>query len=108
LAIAGLVLWQVTQVGDLAIIFALASDGLAGVPTLVKSFKFPETESAWPWLTISANGLITLLTIRAWDFAHFGFPLYFAAANLIVFVLVQFKLGKSRLFGFKALGAEKT
>ena len=94
LSLAGLVLWQITQVGNFAIFFSILSDGLAYVPTLVKSFKFPETESAWPWATVSTNGLFTLLTIKTWSFANFGFPLYFLIINFIVFAVVQFKIGK--------------
>ena len=96
LSLLGLILWQITQVGNIAILFSLMADGLAYVPTLVKSYKFPETESAWPWLAVSVNGLFTLLTIKTWNFANFGFPLYFLIINFIVFMVVQFKLGKLR------------
>lgn len=94
LSLIGLVLWQITQIGNIAILFSIMADGLAYVPTIAKAYKFPETESAWPWLAISSNGLFTLLTIKNWNFANFGFPLYFLIANLIVFVTAQFKLGK--------------
>lgn len=94
LSILGLVLWQVTQVGNIAIFFSMMADGLAYIPTIVKAYKFPETESAWPWLAVSMNGLFTLLTIKTWNFANFGFPLYFLIINLVVFAIVQFKLRK--------------
>lgn len=96
LSLAGLILWQITQVGNIAIIFSLLADGLAYVPTLTKAYKFPETESAWPWLAVSANGLFTLLTISTWNFANFAFPIYFLIINLIVFIVVQFKPGRAR------------
>lgn len=96
LSLLGLVLWQITQVGNIAIIFSIIADGLAYVPTIVKSYKFPETESAWPWLAVSANGFITLLTITHWNFSNFGFPLYLLIINFVVFAVVYFKLGKTK------------
>ena len=88
LSLAGLFLWYVTKVGNLVILFSILADGLAYVPTIAKAYKYPETESAWPWLAASTNGLFTLLTITIWNFTHVGFPLYFLVINLIVFVVV--------------------
>lgn len=94
LSLIGLALWMVTKVGNIAIFFALLSELLAAIPTLIKSYNFPETESGFPWLAGSLNGLITLLTITTWSFAYYGFPLYIFALDIIIFGLVQFKLGK--------------
>lgn len=44
-SIFGLVLWYITKEGNIAILFAIFSDLSAGIPTLVKSFKYPETEN---------------------------------------------------------------
>lgn len=94
LSLIGLVIWQITQVGNIAIIFSIMADGLAYVPTIVKAYKFPDSESGWPWLAISSNGLFTVLTIKNWNFVNFSFPLYFLFANLVVFVVAQFKVGR--------------
>ena len=96
LSFIGLILWQITQVGNIAIFFSILADGLAYIPTITKAYKFPETESGWPWLAVSANGLFTLLTIKTWNFANVGFPFYFLIINLIVFITVQFKPGKTQ------------
>ncbi len=93
-SLIGLVLWYVTKIGNVAIAFGLIADGFASLPTIRKSFYYPETENAWPWLTPSANAAITLLTIRTWDFATASFPVYIFFVNLIIFSLVQFRLGK--------------
>lgn len=94
LAIAGLVLWQVTKVGNWAILFALASEGLATVPTLIKSYKAPETENYQVYLFNATGAAITLFTIRQWDFAHSGFPIYISLLGFTLFLLIKFKLGK--------------
>lgn len=50
LSLLALILWQVTQNPAVAIVFAIASDGLASVPTLIKAWKYPETETASPFI----------------------------------------------------------
>lgn len=94
LSILGLVLWYLTKVGNIAIMFSIFADGLAALPTIVKSYKYPETESAYPWLFISISGLLTLLTVRNWTFASYAFPLYGFFINLIIFALVKSQLGR--------------
>ena len=94
LSLIGLLLWQITKVGSIAIFFGILADGLAYIPTLTKAWKFPETESAWPWLAVSVNGLFTLMTLTTFNFANSAFPFYFLIINFIVFAVVLFKLGK--------------
>ncbi len=94
LSLLGLVLWGITKESDIAILLSITADGLAAIPTVVKSYNHPETEIGWLWLTAAINGLFTLLTVVDWTFAHYGFPLYILLINLIIYVLVQFKLGK--------------
>ena len=97
LSIFGLVLWLVTGTGLIAILFALLADALAALPTVVKSYKFPETEN---WLLYFANAIsaaITLLTIKTWNVETFAFPLYIFIMTCILTVLIKFKVGKSLL-----------
>jgi len=94
LSIIGLILWQITQIGNLAILFAILSDGLAGIPTIVKSYREPETENYKVFLFGAINAFITLLAIKEWNFAHYGFPIYIFLICLLLFLLIKFKLGK--------------
>lgn len=93
-SLAGLILWAYTQVGNLAILFSIISDGLAGIPTIIKAYKYPETENYHAYLFAGIAAVITLLTINQWDFAHYSFPVYIFLFNLIAFPLIKFKLGK--------------
>lgn len=94
LAILSLVLWYITQEGNIAIALSIFADGLAALPTIVKSYYFPETENFYAYLTTIIASGITLLTITSWNFAHYGFPFYLLIVNLIIFSLVKFKFGK--------------
>jgi hypothetical protein len=94
MSIVGLILWYITKSGNIAIIFSILADGLAALPTVVKSFNYPETESAWPYFASTISGILTLLTVKVWNLANVGFPLYITLITLVIFSLVQFKLGK--------------
>ena len=84
----------ITKSGDIAIIFSILADGLAAMPTIVKSFNYPETESAWPYFASTISAILTLLTVKVWNIANIAFPLYIVLITLVIFSLVHFKLGK--------------
>lgn len=94
LSLVGLILWYLTKVGDIAIAFSILADGLGSLPTIVKSYNFPETENGWPYLTAFISGILTLLTVKVWNFATLGFPIYLLIVTFILYGLIQFKLGK--------------
>ncbi len=94
LSLLGLLLWLITQVGNVAIFFSIVADGLAAIPTLVKAYKYPDTELAWPWLATAVGVVLTLLALDSWTFANAGFILYILAVNLLIFTLVQLRIGE--------------
>lgn len=94
LALLGLALWWETSVGNWAIAFALAADLLAGIPTLIKAYRFPETESSITFFGGSFSAFVGLLTISSWSFEAAAFPLYLLVIDIIIILLVRFKLGK--------------
>jgi hypothetical protein len=102
LSILGLVLWQITKVGNIAIFFSIVADGLAAVPTIVKAYKYPDTEIAWPWVATSIGVVLTLLTLTSLTFANSGFIIYILLVDTLIFGLVQFRIGeKLRFVGVK-------
>ena len=95
LSLLGLFLWFVTKIGNIAIIFSIMADGLAALPTLKKSYYYPETENAWIYITGAIYAGITLLTIKTWNFPHYGFTIYLLLANIIIASLIKFDFKKS-------------
>jgi len=93
LSLLGLILWLLTRHSDIAIAFSIAADGLAGLPTLVKSYKEPETESYLVFLLASVSSALTLLTIDHWTFANYGFPLYLLVICIALVTLIKFRIG---------------
>lgn len=93
LSVVGLVLWMITKVGNVAIFFSIVADALAAIPTLVKAYKYPDTEIAWPWIATVVGIILTLLTISNFTFANSGFIIYILVLNTLIYVFVQFRVG---------------
>lgn len=94
LSIIGLILWLVTKIGNVAITFSILADGLAAIPTIVKAYKYPDTELAWPWIATVFGVVLTLLTLNELTFANSGFIIYILIVNTLIFSLVQFRIGE--------------
>ncbi|MHB1924781.1 MAG: hypothetical protein ACYCSJ_08835 [Acidimicrobiales bacterium] len=92
-SVAGLAVWLATRHGTVAIIASIAADALAAAPTLLKSWKEPDTETAAVYFGSTANAVITLLTIHTWTTAVDAFPLYIAFISTVEIVLVAGRLG---------------
>lgn len=96
LSVVGLIIWAITREGNLAIAFSILADGLAAIPTLVKAYRFPETEAVWPWLATSVGVLMTLFTLEQLTFANSGFISYIFLVDFSIFLLVLLRPGKKR------------
>jgi len=94
LSLLGIIMWYVTRIGNVAIIASILADGLAAMPTMVKSYKNPETENDLEFLCGIVNASIALLVIQNWNFENYGFPLYLVLMQIVVVCLIRFKLGE--------------
>jgi len=89
-------LWYITKDPVIAIIFSIMSDGAAAIPTLVKAWKYPETESAIGFLFASISCFIGLLVIKNWVFPKYGFLVYLIITDLsFVFFIWRKKIFKT-------------
>jgi len=75
-SILALVLRWITKEPMVAIWFAIASDGFAAVPTIIKSLKHPHTESAIAYTTWLFNALTSFFAMRTFGAAELAFPIY--------------------------------
>lgn len=80
-AVLGLLLWALTDQPNLALLFSLLADGLASVPTLLKSYRHPQSES-WVAYAVSAVGFgLSLLSVQAHTFENTTFVAYLFLLN---------------------------
>lgn len=100
LSFVGIAIWYITKVGNVAIFFSILADGLAALPTIIKSYHEPESENDLVYLLGIVNAGIALLVINTWTFQNYGFPLYLFFIQVILVLLIRFKLGKKVRFAF--------
>lgn len=94
LSLLGIVLWFIFREGWFAILFSILADGLALLPTLVKAWREPESESYLVFFNGALSAAITLLAIKTYDFEHVGFPIYIFIVCALLALIIKFKLGK--------------
>lgn len=86
-----LLLWVATKRTDISILFAILSDALAAVPTFVKSWKFPETETAIGYTPGIFNNFLGLFMVKSWNFSSYSFSLYIIVLNIALILCIKRK-----------------
>jgi hypothetical protein len=86
-----LALWYITQEPNLAISLAIASDAFAALPTLIKAWGNPETESVWPYLAGVFGPATSFAAATVWSFSELAFPVYLIIINSMVVTAVYHK-----------------
>jgi len=84
----GTAVWLATRNGVLAISAAILADFLAGIPTMMKSWTHPQTETVYSYVGAVISMAILLLTIQHWTFEVAAFPLFIVCiASVEVFLV---------------------
>lgn len=99
LSVAGLVLWIVTKTGNIAILFSIFADLTAGIPTLLKAYKYPETENYLEFLSSTVSAILTIFTLKIFTFSYVAYPFYIFLFDIIAVIFIKFKIGKKLKFG---------
>lgn len=81
LSVLALILWGITKEPLIAIIFSIASDGFAAVPTIIKSWKHPDSESVEAYTTGLFNSLTSFFALRTFGISELAFPIYLVLVN---------------------------
>ena len=79
-----LVLWYLTSNPNVAIVFAILGDVLAAVPTFIKAWHNPRTESAWPFIIGVFSPMTSFLAASTFGFSDLAFPIYLIAINILL------------------------
>jgi hypothetical protein len=91
--LAGTAAWLATQNGVVAIVASIAADFLAGLPTLMKSWSNPESETASSYVGALISTGILLLTIDRWTTEVAAFPLFIVCSASVQVLLVAGRAG---------------
>lgn len=88
LSIIALIVWLGANSPLLAILLLAATDLLATLPTVIKAWKYPETETLYTYCTGLFTASIILPAIPVWNIENAAFQLYVLISNIILFVIV--------------------
>lgn len=92
-SILALIVWFFANSPVLAVLLAATGDGLGSLPTLIKSWKYPETETGWTFVAGFIATLLVLPSITAWNIQNSAFQTYLLVVNaLLVFFIFRKRL----------------
>jgi len=92
-SVVGTIVWLVTRDGVLAISAAIAADFLAGLPTLMKSWTHPQTETVHSYIGALISMIVLLLTVDHWTFDVVAFPLFVLCMSAVESLVIGLELG---------------
>ncbi len=87
-SVVALLLWIITKNPGLAVLFAIAGDFTAAIPTLIKSWKYPETESVNIYAASLFNSLTGFFAIQTYSFSEAGFLIYLNIINTLLILAI--------------------
>jgi len=90
LSVLALIFWGITKEPIIAIVFAIASDFLASIPTIVKSYKNPETESSSAFIGALFSATTSFFAIEKCNFSSLAFPIYLVLINILLIFSIKF------------------
>ena len=92
-AVLALVLWFITAQPVVGVIFAIIADGMAALPTIVKAWGHPETETGAAYATALFGAATTFFAVQTWAFSEYAFSLYLVfITSVILFVMYRKRL----------------
>lgn len=102
LSALALILWYITKDPIIAIVFSIVGDFSAAIPTIVKAWKYPDTENSFAFSTGIIATLTSFAAIEVWNFASVAFPLYIILMDMfIVFSIERVRFVKTQKRGDK-------
>lgn len=96
LGLVGLLLWLTLDMPILALVCAIAADFFFGVPTIIKTYNDPESETPFAWIMATLSGVLSLFAIRVFAFYEIAYPLYLFLFDSLILLLVLKIIRKSK------------
>ena len=92
---AGLLLWYLTNEALFAIIITIFIDFIAGMLTILKTYKQPETETFIAYIICGTGGLLGVFAVGEINFSLIIFPLWICLFNYAIGITIL--LGRRKI-----------
>ena len=83
-SLLALMLWIITKDPIVALTLSIISDAFAGIPTLIKTWKYPETENVNTYALGLISYFLSLFAIERWNFTSYAFTFYLILMNILL------------------------
>ncbi len=93
MAIVSLIVWQTTNNPLLGLIMSIVTDFIGFVPTLIKMWKYPDTEEWKFYMSDVVASFFSILSIGVFSLSNLVFPIYIFIINIVSVVMI---LGRKR------------
>ncbi|OGZ00800.1 MAG: hypothetical protein A3B13_00455 [Candidatus Liptonbacteria bacterium RIFCSPLOWO2_01_FULL_45_15] len=94
-SVLALIVWGVIDSPRSAILFAAIGDGFAALPTILKAWKYPETETGLNYIMSFVSVLLIIPSIQVWNIENSAFQVYLLIVNtLLIFAVYRKRLVK--------------
>ncbi len=90
-SVLALILWLGIDSPRLAILLAAVGDGFASLPTIIKAWKHPETETGVTYIASLVAVLLIIPSIPVWNIENSAFQVYLIIANIFLLLAVYRK-----------------
>lgn len=88
LSLIALGIWLIADSPVMAILVAAVADLLATFPTIIKAWKYPETETLYTYFIGLFTASIVIPAIPIWNIENSAFQVYLLVANTTLFFIV--------------------
>jgi hypothetical protein len=88
-SIIALLVWLGANSPLLAILLLAVADLLATLPTIIKAWKHPETETLYTYFIGLFTAIIIVPAIPVWNIENSAFQIYLLIANTSLFIIVS-------------------
>ncbi|MFA6256614.1 MAG: hypothetical protein WC606_05590 [Candidatus Absconditabacterales bacterium] len=84
----GILVWKLTSNPVMGLLASILADFVGYLPALIKTYKFPETETWVFYILDVLAGLFTLLAITNFTYQETSYPIYILAINLVMVIFI--------------------
>ncbi|HEY9845814.1 MAG TPA: hypothetical protein V6D03_06405 [Candidatus Caenarcaniphilales bacterium] len=100
LSLVALFVWGAVDSPRMAILLAALGDGFASIPTLIKAWKYPETETGITYVAFLVSVVLVIPSIPVWNIENSAFQIYLLIGNTLMLLCVY----RKHLVGFVSRG----
>lgn len=87
-SVLAIILWVITKEPITAIIFSLVADIFATIPTVKKTWQYPETEKSYTYIGGLFSAITAFTVIKVWNFPSLAFPIYLVLMDSTIIYLI--------------------